>query len=137
MMRTPHLDLVGSTLYVGFQSAFDSFTVGTSPPPRRDRRARILLLVAVVRDMLHLKRAVSRVAEGETAFGKRTDELILHVITRWSERNERGTWYAATMSPKLTRLSTGAGVGSSRWFGFSRGADDDVFLESTFRPRRP
>jgi hypothetical protein len=91
--RTPLLDLVGPTPYVGFQSALDSTVVhgwnyywkSTHLPDLRDD------LIDVIGEhafscssprsyvaMFHLKGAVSRVAEGGTAFGNRQAS---HAIT--------------------------------------------------------
>jgi hypothetical protein len=84
--RTPLLDLVGPTPYIGFQSALDSTVVhgwnyywkSTHLPELRDDLIDVIaeraFSCASPRSyvaMFHLKGAVSRVAEGATAIGNR------------------------------------------------------------------
>src|SRR4029453_14350470 len=96
--RTPLLDLVGPTPYVGFQSALDSTVVhgwnyywkSTHLPGLRDA-----LIDVIAEDafscssprsyvaMFHLKGAVSRVAEGGTAFGNRQGARRRHPTGLW------------------------------------------------------
>jgi FAD/FMN-containing dehydrogenase len=89
----PLLDLVGSTPYVGFQSALDSTVVhgwnyywkSTHLPELRDDLIDVIAEHAFCCSsprsyvaMFHLKGAVSRVAQGVTAFGNRQAS---HAIT--------------------------------------------------------
>ena len=91
--RTPLLDLVGPTPYVGFQSAIDSTVVhgwnyywkSTYLPELRDDLIDVLAEHAFrgssprsYMALFHLKGAVSRVAENATAFGNRQ---VSHAIT--------------------------------------------------------
>src|SRR5262249_13384660 len=84
--RTPLLDLVGRASYAGFQSALDSTVVhgwnyywkSTHLPELRDDLIDVITEHAFscssprsYAAMFHLKGAVSRVAEGGTAFGNR------------------------------------------------------------------
>lgn len=90
---TPLLDLIGPTPYVGFQSALDSTVVhgwnyywkSTYLPELRDDLIDVIAGHAFSCSsprsyvaMFHLKGAVSRVAEGATAFGNRQ---AAHAIT--------------------------------------------------------
>ena len=90
---TPLLDLVGPTPYVGFQSAIDSTVVhgwhyywkSTHLPELRDELIEVIAEHAFSCSsprsyvaMFHLKGAVSRVADGATAFGSRQAS---HAIT--------------------------------------------------------
>jgi FAD/FMN-containing dehydrogenase len=89
----PLLDLVGPTAYVGFQSALDStvahgwnyYWKSTHLPELRDDIIEVIAEHAFACSsprsyvaMFHLKGAVSRVAEGATAFGNRQ---AAHAIT--------------------------------------------------------
>jgi FAD/FMN-containing dehydrogenase len=91
--RTPLLDLVGPASYVGFQSALDSTVVhgwnyywkSTHLPDLSDDLIDVIVEHAFSCSsprsyvaMFHLKGAVSRVAEGATAFGNRQAS---HAIT--------------------------------------------------------
>lgn len=91
--RTPLLDLVAPTSYVGFQSAVDSTVVhgwnyywkSTFLPELRDDLVEVLADHAFSCSsprsyvaMFHLRGAVRRVAEGATAFGNRQ---VSHAIT--------------------------------------------------------
>jgi hypothetical protein len=92
-VRTPLLDLVAPTPYVDFQSAIDSTVVhgwnyywkSTYLPELRDDLVDVIARHAFSGSsprsyvaMFHLKGAVSRVAEGATAFGNRE---VSHAMT--------------------------------------------------------
>ena len=103
--RTPLLDLVGPTPYVGFQSALDSTVLhgwnyywkSTHLPELRDDLIDVIAEHAfscssprsyVV--MFHLKGAVSRVAEGGTAFGNRQASHAITIDGVWRPGEDFG-----------------------------------------------
>jgi FAD/FMN-containing dehydrogenase len=126
--RTPLLDLVGPTPYVGFQSALDSTVVhgwnyywkSTYLPELRDD------LVAVMAEhafscasprsyvaMFHLKGAVSRVVEGATAFGNRQASHAITLDAVWrpgEDFGERDTDWARRFFAALGRFREGVYV---------------------------
>jgi FAD/FMN-containing dehydrogenase len=95
---TPLLDLVGPTPYVGFQSAIDStvahgwnyYWKSTHLPELRDDLIDVITGHAFSGSsprsyvaMFHLKGAVSRVAEGATAFGNRQASHAVTLDAVW------------------------------------------------------
>jgi FAD binding domain/Berberine and berberine like len=103
--RTPLLDLVGPTPYVGFQSALDStvahgwnyYWKSTHLPALRDD-----LIDAIAANafscssprsyaaLFHLKGAVSRVGEGATAFGNRQASHAITLDAVWRPGEDFG-----------------------------------------------
>jgi hypothetical protein len=96
--RTPLLDLVGPKPYVGLQSALDSTVVhgwnyywkSTHLPQLRDELIDVIVEHAFSCSsprsyvaMFHLKGAVSRVAEGATAFGNRHASHAITLDAVW------------------------------------------------------
>jgi FAD/FMN-containing dehydrogenase len=126
--RTPLLDLVGPTPYAGFQGALDSTVVhgwnyywkSTHLPELRDE------LIDVIAEhafscgsprsyvaMFHLKGAVSRVAEGATAFGNRraSHAITLDAVWRSGEDfGDRDTAWARRFFAALGRFRQGVYV---------------------------
>jgi FAD/FMN-containing dehydrogenase len=126
--RTPLLDLVGPTPYVGFQSALDSTVVhgwnyywkSTHLPELSDD-----LIDAIAEHafscssprsyaaMFHLKGAVSRVAEGATAFGNRQASHAITLDGVWrpgEDFGERDTAWARGFFAALGRFRKGVYV---------------------------
>jgi hypothetical protein len=109
---TPLLDLVGPAPYVGFQSALDSTVVhgwnyywkSTHLPELRDNLIDVIAEHAFACSsprsyaaMFHLKGAVSRVAEGATAFGNRQASHAITLDAVWrpgEDFGERDTAWA-------------------------------------------
>jgi hypothetical protein len=126
--RTSLLDRVGPTPYVGFQSALDSTVLhgwnyywkSTHLPELRDD------LIDVIAEhafsctsprsyvaMFHLKGAVSRVAEGETAFGNRgaSHAMTLDAVWRPGEDfGDRDTLWTRQFFAALGRFRAGVYV---------------------------
>jgi FAD/FMN-containing dehydrogenase len=110
--RTPLLDLVGPTPYVRFQGALDSTVVhgwnyywkATHLPQLRDDLIHVIAEHAFSCSsprsyvaMFHLKGAVSRVAEGATAFGNRHAAHAITLDSVWrpgEDFGERDTAWA-------------------------------------------
>jgi FAD/FMN-containing dehydrogenase len=103
--RTPLLDLVGPTPYMGFQSALDSTVVhgwnyywkSTHLPELSDDLIDVIaehaFSCASPRSyvaMFHLKGAVSRVAEGVTAFGNRQASHAITLDAVWRPGEDFG-----------------------------------------------
>ena len=103
--RTPLLDLVGPTPYVGFQGALDStvphgwkyYWKSTHLPELRDDLIDVLAEHAFscssprsYAAMFHLKGAVSRVADGATAFGNRRASHALTIDAVWRPGEDFG-----------------------------------------------
>ena len=103
--RTPLLDLVGPAPYVGFQSALDSTVLhgwnyywkSTYLPELRDDLIDVIAEHAFscssprsYAAMFHLKGAVSRVAEGGTAFGNRQASHAITLDGVWRPGEEFG-----------------------------------------------
>jgi hypothetical protein len=103
--RTPLLDLVGPTRYVGFQSALDSTVVhgwkyywkSTHLPELRDELIDVIVEHAFSCSsprsyvaMFHLKGAVSRVSEGGTAFGNRHASHAITLDSVWRPGEDFG-----------------------------------------------
>jgi hypothetical protein len=126
--RTPLLDLVGPAPYAGFQGALDSTVVhgwnyywkSTHLPELCDD-----LIDAIVEQafssssprsyaaMFHLKGAVSRVAEGGTAFGNRQASHAITLDAVWrpgEEFGERDTAWTRKSFTALGRFSEGVYV---------------------------
>ena len=115
--RTPLLDLVGPAPYVGFQSALDSTVVhgwnyywkSTHLPELRDDLIDVIVEHAFSCSsprsyvaMFHLKGAVSRVAEGGTAFGNRQASHAMTLDGVWrpgDDFGDRDTAWARGSSP--------------------------------------
>jgi FAD/FMN-containing dehydrogenase len=126
--RTPLLDLVGPTPYVGFQSALDStvahgwnyYWKSSHLPELRDD------LIGVIAErafscssprsyaaMFHLKGAVGRVAEGATAFGNRQASHAITLDAVWrpgEDFGERDTAWARGFFAALGRFREGVYV---------------------------
>ena len=123
--RTPLLDLVGPASYAGFQSALDSTVVhgwkyywkSTYLPELRDDLIDVLAEHAFCYSsprsyaaMFHLKGAVSRVAEGETAFGNRQASHAITLDAVWrpgEEFGDRDTAWARKFFAALGRFREG------------------------------
>jgi FAD/FMN-containing dehydrogenase len=124
--RTPLLDLVGPAPYVGFQSALDSTVVhgwnyywkSTYLPELSDDLIDVLTERAFscsspYAAMFHMKGAVSRVADGGTAFGNRQ---VSHAITLdpvWrpgEDFGDRDTAWAKRLFVALDRFREGVYV---------------------------
>jgi hypothetical protein len=103
--RTPLLDLVGPMPYVRFQSALDSTVIhgwnyywkSTHLPELRDDLIDVIAGHAFSCSsprsyvaMFHLKGAVSRVAEGETAFGNRQASHAITIDAVWGPGEDFG-----------------------------------------------
>src|SRR5687768_16819980 len=103
--RTPLLDLVGPTQYVEFQSALDSTVLhgwnyywkSTYLPELRDDLIDVIAEHAFscssprsYAAMFHLKGAVSRVAEGGTAFGNRQASHAITLDAVWRPGEDFG-----------------------------------------------
>lgn len=103
--RAHLLDLVGPTPYAGFQSALDSTVVhgwnyywkSTHLPELRDDLIDVIAGHAFSSSsprsyaaMFHLKGAVSRVAEGETAFGNRQASHAITLDAVWRSGEDYG-----------------------------------------------
>jgi FAD/FMN-containing dehydrogenase len=128
VFRTPLLDLVGPTRYVGFQSALDSTVVhgwnyywkSTHLHELRDDLIDVLAEHAFscssprsYAAMFHLKGAVSRVAEGGTAFGNRqaTHAITLDAVWRPGEDfGDLDTAWAKQFFAALGRFRAGVYV---------------------------
>jgi hypothetical protein len=126
--RTPLLDLVGPTPYVGFQSALDSTVVhgwhyywkSTFLPELRDDLIDVIaehaFSCASPRSyvaMFHLKGAVSRVAEGGTAFGNRQASHAITLDGVWrpgEDLGDRDTAWAREFFAALGRFREGVYV---------------------------
>ena len=126
--RTPLLDLVGPAPYVEFQSALDSTVVhgwnyywkSTHLPELRDDLIDALVEHAFscasprsYAAMFHLQGAVSRVAEGATAFGTRqaSHAITLDAVWRRGEDfGERDTAWARRFFAALGRYREGVYV---------------------------
>lgn len=103
--RTPLLDLVGPSPYVGFQSALDStvphgwnyYWKSTYLPELRNDLIDVIAGHAFLSSsprsyvaMFHLKGAVSRVAAGETAFGNRQASHAMTIDAVWRPGEDIG-----------------------------------------------
>ena len=103
--RTPLLDLVGPKPYAGFQSALDSTVMhgwnyywkSTHLPELRDDLIDVIAEHAFLglsprsyAAMFHLKGAVSRVAEGATAFGNRRASHAITLDAVWRPGEDYG-----------------------------------------------
>ena len=126
--RTPLLDLVGPTPYVGFQSAIDSTVVhgwnyywkSTHLPELRDDLIDVIAGHAFSCSsprsyvaMFHLKGAVSRVAEGATAFGNRQASHAITLDGVWrpgEDFGDRDTAWAKGFFAALGRFREGVYV---------------------------
>ena len=126
--RTPLLDLVGPASYVGFQSALDSTVVhgwnyywkSTHLPELSDDLIDVLAEHAFAclsprsyAAMFHLKGAVSRVAEGATAFGNRQASHAITLDAVWrpgEEFGERDTAWTRRFFAALGRFREGVYV---------------------------
>ncbi|RWD65091.1 MAG: FAD-binding oxidoreductase [Mesorhizobium sp.] len=126
--RTPVVDLVGATPYVGFQSALDStvphgwnyYWKSTHLPELRDDLIDVIIEHAFSSSsprsyaaMFHLKGAVSRVAEGGTAFGNRqaSHAITLDAVWRPGEGfGDRDTAWAKGFFGALGRFREGVYV---------------------------
>jgi FAD/FMN-containing dehydrogenase len=126
--RTPLLDLIGPTPYVGFQSALDSTVVhgwnyywkSTHLPELSDN------LIDVIAEhafsctsqrsyvaMFHLKGAVSRVAEAVTAFGNRQASHAMTLDAVWRPGEDfgyRDTAWTREFFAALSRFRKGVYV---------------------------
>ena len=123
--RTPLLDLVGPAPYVGFQSALDSTVVhgwnyywkSTHLPELRDELIDVIAEHAFscssprsYAAMFHLKGAVSRVAEGATAFGNRQASHAITLDAVWrpgEDLGERDTAWTRRFFAALGRFREG------------------------------
>jgi hypothetical protein len=126
--RTPLLDLVRPTPYVGFQSALDSTVVhgwnyywkSTHLPELRDDLIDVIAKHAFscssprsYAAMFHLKGAVSRVAEGGTAFGNRRASHAITLDAVWRPGEDYGakdTAWARGFFAALSRFREGVYV---------------------------
>ena len=126
--RTPLLDLVGPASYVGFQSALDATVVhgwnyywkSTHLPELRDDLIDVLVEHAFscssprsYAAMFHLKGAVSRVAEGGTAFGNRQASHAITLDAVWrpgEDFGERDTAWTRRFFAALGRFREGVYV---------------------------
>jgi FAD/FMN-containing dehydrogenase len=127
-LRTPLLDLIGPTPYVGFQSALDStvphgwsyYWKSTHLPELRDDLIDVLAEHAFSCTsprsyvaMFHLKGAVSRVAEGRTAFGNRQASHAITLDAVWrpgEDFGDRDTAWAREIFAALGRFREGVYV---------------------------
>lgn len=126
--RTALLDLVGPTPYVGFQSALDSTVVhgwnyywkSTHLPELRDDLVDVIAEHAFAcasprsyAAMFHLAGAVSRVAEGATAFGNRQASHAITLDAVWrpgEDFGDRDTAWARRFFAALGRFREGVYV---------------------------
>ncbi|HJU68010.1 MAG TPA: FAD-binding oxidoreductase [Gemmatimonadaceae bacterium] len=126
--RTPLLDLVGPTPYVGFQSAVDSTVVhgwsyywkSTHLPELHDDLIDVIAKHAFSFSsprsyvaMFHLKGAVGRVAEGATAFGNRQASHAMTLDAVWrpgEDFGERDTAWTRRFFAALRRFQEGVYV---------------------------
>jgi FAD/FMN-containing dehydrogenase len=126
--RTPLLDLVGPKPYTGFQSALDStvahgwnyYWKSTHLPELSDelidviaRRAFACTSPRSYAAMFHLKGAVSRMAEGATAFGNRQASHAITLDAVWQpgeDYGERDTGWARNFFAALGRFRQGVYV---------------------------
>jgi FAD/FMN-containing dehydrogenase len=126
--RTPLLDLVGRTPYVGFQGALDSTVIhgwnyywkSTYLPELRDDLIDVLAEHAFscssprsYAALFHLKGAVSRVAEGRTAFGNRQASHAITLDGVWrpgEDFGDRDTAWAREFFAALGRFREGVYV---------------------------
>jgi hypothetical protein len=126
--RTPLVDLVGPAPYVGFQSALDSTVVhgwnyywkSTHLPELSsdliDVIAEHAFSCASPRSyvaMFHLKGAVSRVAEGATAFGNRQASHAMTLDAVWrpgEDFGDRDTAWTRRFFAALSRFRAGVYV---------------------------
>jgi FAD/FMN-containing dehydrogenase len=126
--RTPLIDLIGPTPYVGFQSALDSTVVhgwnyywkSTHLPNLRDDLIDVIaehaFSCASPRSyvaMFHLRGAVSRVAEGGTAFGNRQAAHAMTIDSVWrpgEDFGERDTAWTREFFAALGRFREGVYV---------------------------
>ncbi|HEX6002827.1 MAG TPA: BBE domain-containing protein, partial [Burkholderiales bacterium] len=126
--RTPLLDLVGPAPYTGFQSALDSTVVhgwnyywkSTHLPELRDDLIDVIVEHAFscssrrsYAAMFHLKGAVSRVAEGATAFGNRQASHAITVDAVWQPGEnfgDRDTAWTRRFFAALDRFREGVYV---------------------------
>jgi hypothetical protein len=126
--RTPLLDLVGPAPYVGFQSALDSTVVhgwnyywkSTHLPELRDDLIDVIAEHAFSCSsprsyvaMFHLKGAVSRVAEGGTAFGNRQASHAITLDAVWrpgEDFGDRDTAWTRKFFAALGRFREGVYV---------------------------
>jgi hypothetical protein len=126
--RTPLLDLVGPTPYVGFQSALDStvrhgwnyYWKSTHLPALSDDLIDVIAGHAFASSsprsyvaMFHLQGAVSRLAPGATAFGNRqaSHAMTLDGVWRPGENfGERDTAWARSFFAALGRFREGVYV---------------------------
>jgi hypothetical protein len=126
--RTPLLDLVAPTSYAGFQSALDStvshgwnyYWKSTHLPELRDDIVEVIAEHAFscssprsYAAMFHLKGAVSRVAEGATAFGNRQAAHAITLDAVWrpdEDFGERDTDWTRRFFSALGRFREGVYV---------------------------
>jgi FAD/FMN-containing dehydrogenase len=126
--RTPLLDLVGPTPYVGFQSALDSTVLhgwnyywkSTHLPELHDDLIEVLAEHAFTCSsprsyaaMFHLKGAVARVAEGATAFGNRRASHAITLDAVWrpgEDYGDRDTAWTRSFFASLGRFRQGVYV---------------------------
>ncbi len=126
--RTPLLDLVGRTPYVGFQGALDSTVMhgwnyywkSTHLPELDDDLIDVLTAHAFSCSsprsyvaLFHLKGAVSRVAEGRTAYGNRQASHAITLDAVWRPGEEFGdhdTAWARRFFGALGRFRNGVYV---------------------------
>jgi FAD/FMN-containing dehydrogenase len=126
--RTPLLDLVGPNQYAGFQSALDSTVVhgwsyywkSTHLPELRDDLVDVIAGYAFACSsprsyvaLFHLKGAVSRVAQGATAFGSRQAAHAMTIDGVWrpgEDFADRDTAWARGFFAALGRYREGVYV---------------------------
>jgi FAD/FMN-containing dehydrogenase len=126
--HTPLLDLVGPVPYVGFQSALDSTVLhgwnyywkSTHLPPLRDDLIDVIAEHAFSCSsprsyvaLFHLKGAVSRVAEGATAFGNRHASHAVTLDGVWrpgEDFGDRETAWTRSFFTALGRFREGVYV---------------------------
>jgi FAD/FMN-containing dehydrogenase len=126
--RTPLLDLIGPSPYVGFQSALDSTVVhgwnyywkSTDLPELRDELIDLIVEHAFASSsprsyvaMFHLQGAVSRVSEGATAFGNRQASHAITLDAVWrpgEDAGERDTAWTREFFASLGRFREGVYV---------------------------
>jgi FAD/FMN-containing dehydrogenase len=126
--RTPILDLVGPTPYVAFQSALDSTVLhgwnyywrSTHLPELSDELIDVVAEHAFSASsprsyvaMFHLQGAVSRVAEGETAFGNRQASHAITLDAVWrpgEDFGDRDTAWTRKFYAALGRFCEGVYV---------------------------
>jgi hypothetical protein len=126
--RSPLLDLIGPTPYAGFQSALDSTVVhgwnyywkSTYLPELRDELIDVIAKHAFSCSsprsyvaMFHMKGAVSRMAEGETAFGNRQPSHAITLDGVWRPGEDFGdgdTAWAREFFAALGRFREGVYV---------------------------